>query len=187
MRSSPARDMDIKGEPQARYPPGPGRQDMESTVTLVRLANRLSSTTKALSVHSAARPSALSSDRADRSCRRELGCVEFMWGRKLAGCLPAPCRRERRRAGKARRSLHRQPVDEHRLPRPTLLLLQPSHGKRLHRLRTQLQSPCLVSSCHFRFYFSICWAPVLAAFLFFGTPLVLCFLRHLHNLSNLTK
>ena len=44
MRSSPMRER--KGEPQAKTPPGPGRQDLRgSTVTLVRLANRLSNTT----------------------------------------------------------------------------------------------------------------------------------------------
>ena len=144
MRSSQTRHRDIKGEPQARYPPGPGRQDMESTVTLVRLANRLNSTTKALSVHSAARLSALSDQRTDRSCRRQCAAVSNSSGDEswkatdqllVEGNAAVPEYAQRTTPATD---------DEHKRLRPTLPLLQPSRGKRLHRLRIQLQSPYLI-------------------------------------------
>ena len=53
---------------------------MESTVTLVRLANRSSHTTNALTVHSAARPSALSRPRADRSLRPTCAAASNSYG-----------------------------------------------------------------------------------------------------------
>ena len=84
MRSSSTRDR--KGEPQARCPSHPGRQDLGSTVTLVRLANRLSTTTKALSVCSAARPTTLSSQGTDRSFRPACAAASNSYG---GGSWPA--------------------------------------------------------------------------------------------------
>ena len=73
---------------------------MGSTVTLVRLANRLSTTTKALSVCSAARPTTLSSQGTDRSFRPACAAASNRIG-KEAGRLPTLYRRVQRRFGKA--------------------------------------------------------------------------------------
>jgi len=103
--------------------------------------------------------------------------LEIVRRRKLAGYQPFVKRNAKVLAERGQHPYQCLPVERTTL-RPPPLLLQPSRGKRLHRLRTHWQIPCSGFMLGFVFMTSAC---ACASFAY------VVFLRHPGKLSNLTN